>query len=99
MDLPVLVSIRLIPECWRFFDEARSWPALITPLASSGMRPRHPSLASIGVTSIPEASVRQRIASYEDAGNGRVVQVRDESSALAMQSEVDLVIVRWSALK
>jgi hypothetical protein len=24
-----LVSIRLTPECWRFVNEARSWPALI----------------------------------------------------------------------
>jgi hypothetical protein len=26
---PALVSIKLTPECWRFVDEARSWPALI----------------------------------------------------------------------
>jgi membrane protein implicated in regulation of membrane protease activity len=26
---PRLVTVRLTPECWRFVNEARSWPALI----------------------------------------------------------------------
>jgi hypothetical protein len=26
---PPLVTVRLTPECWRFVNEARSWPALI----------------------------------------------------------------------
>ena len=29
MVYPSLVTVRLPPECWRFVDEARSWPALI----------------------------------------------------------------------
>jgi hypothetical protein len=29
VDRPALVSIRLTPECWRFINEARSWPVLI----------------------------------------------------------------------
>jgi hypothetical protein len=26
---PPVVTVKLTPECWRFIDEARSWPALI----------------------------------------------------------------------
>ena len=29
MVYPPLVTVRLTPECWRFLDDARSWPALI----------------------------------------------------------------------
>jgi hypothetical protein len=46
---PSLITIRLTPECWRFVDDARAWPALFPlPADVHGLFDRPPHIEISG---------------------------------------------------
>jgi hypothetical protein len=59
MAEPVSISVRLTPECWRFVDQARFWPALI-PLPDDvhELLDRTPPIELYGPSSEPRFVVR-----------------------------------------